>query len=170
MRATGGRTARPKPGRARLPASPPAAFRKSTYVANTDVIFVHSPTRMRCAPGSRQKALGVLLVVPPRVMRRCHAPKLYAECPVFVHNRSAGRRCRICLAAHMQETLPLVPTGVRRGPILRELLPTVRGHLWKRFVHRAQKLVNRHRLSGCWCRPNATPPAVPETEYAPADN
>ncbi|HEV7447018.1 MAG TPA: hypothetical protein VGO18_30905 [Steroidobacteraceae bacterium] len=42
----------------------------------------------------------------------------------------------------MQDTLPLAPTGLRRIPILRELLPPVRGHLRKRFVHCAQKLVN----------------------------
>ena len=43
MRATGGITGAPETQPARLPANAPAAFSKSSYVANTNVIFCSFP-------------------------------------------------------------------------------------------------------------------------------
>jgi len=49
---------------------------------------------MRRAFSARLQAREPLPDVSPPVMRRCDAPKLYAECPVFVHNR--WRRDQAC--------------------------------------------------------------------------
>jgi hypothetical protein len=62
MRATGGRTGAPETQPARLPANAPAAFGKSSYVANTNVIFCSFPEadalRARVAAGSAWSPAG----------------------------------------------------------------------------------------------------------------